>query len=351
MFANLPRTEVISARMIFRSRCFLILIFALAGGAQAEPLAELAAFSSFKTVSLDKLASGSVMATRGPAMNFPRGLAVESCYLVRRPLQKAVELHQQWSPVKHSDLKVWLHGDLTSRAGTAEFQKLRSAPSNGAVRAFVAATQKLGSGASDLQLSKAEAATFAGTPGDAGGTMPAKVAGFWSGVLSQRAQAFASGGLSRQPAYENGGEAIRVADDVARLLKEAPKVRGQFSALLDGATGNGGKGSLYWELVGVEDDAAVNLGASYARPGTNTWQGLDLQYYSSGGYCALVTLRQMWPVTVGGQEATLVWQGDLISSVTLGSLHGVERMGSSTAMMRETQKFITRFLGDIAKAP
>jgi len=48
-------------------------------------------------------------------------------------------------------------------------------------------------------------------------------------------------------------------------------------------------------------------------------------------------------------EATLVWQGDLVSSTTLASLHGVERMGSSTAMMRETQKFIERFLSDIGE--
>ena len=132
-------------------------------------------------------------------------------------------------------------------------------------------------------------------------------------------------------------------------------MRGQFSAVLDGAALAGGKGaltpSLYWELVGVEDDAALNLGASYAKPGTNTWQGVEVQYYATSGYCAFVTFTQMWPVTIGGQEMTLVWQGDLISSRELTSLHGVERMGSSTAMMRETQKFIERFASDANKAP
>ena len=88
-----------------------------------------------------------------------------------------------------------------------------------------------------------------------------------------------------------------------------------------------------------------------ARFGTNTWQGLDVQYYATSGYCALLTFVQMWPVNVGGEDVTLVWRGDLISSTTLASLHGVERMGSSTAMMRETQKFIERFLSDAAKAP
>ena len=76
-----------------------------------------------------------------------------------------------------------------------------------------------------------------------------------------------------------------------------------------------------------------------------------MQYYATTGYCALLSFMQMWPVTIAGQDATLVWRGDLISSTTIGSLHGVERMGSSTAMMREMQKFIERFLSDAAKAP
>ena len=343
--------------MISRLRFYQtpMIALALVARAHADPVAELLPFSSFKTVNLEKLASGTVQATRGPAMSFPRGLAVESCYVVRKPLQKTAEFHQQWNPARHPELKVWMHSDLTARAGVAEFQKLRSAPVNGAVRKFVAATQKLGAGPGDLQLSKAEAKAFESTPGSDAGAMPAKVADFWSGILSQRAQAFVSGGLSRQPPCEVGGETIRAGDDISRLLKDAGKMRAQFSALLDGASLSGGKGSLtpslYWELVGVEDDAALNLGASYGRPGANTWQGAEVQYFATGGYLAFLTLTQMWPVQVGGQEMTLVWQGDLITSNELASLHGVERMGSSTAMMRETQKFIERFVSDANKAP
>ena len=350
MFAKRPRPTVISRRMISRLLSISLTTLALAAGALADPLAELTAFSSFKTVNLDKLASGSVMATRGPAMSFPRGLAVESCYLIRKPLPKAITLHQQWSPLKHPELKVWLHGDLSSRSGPGDFQKLRSAPANGAVKALTAATQKLGSGTTDLQLSKAEMAAFAGTAGADSGAMPEKVANFWSGVLSQRLQAYSGGGLGRLAPYENTSEAIRPADEVARLLKDAGKIRGQFSALIDGSKG-GLAPTLYWELVNVEDSAALNLGASYAKPGANTWQGFDVQFYASSGYCALLSFVQMWPVNVGGEDATLVWRGDLISSSTLAALHGVERMGSSTAMMRETQKFIERFLSDAAKAP
>jgi hypothetical protein len=59
----------------------------------------------------------------------------------------------------------------------------------------------------------------------------------------------------------------------------------------------------------------------------------------------------MWPVTIGGQDSTLVWRGDFISAASLATLHGTERMGSGTAMMRETQKSIKLLVNDAAKGP
>ena len=331
----------------------LLLVLALASlqSAMADPVSDLAGFSSFKTVNVEKLAGGGVQVTRGPTMNFPRGLAVESCYIVRKPLAKTAELHSKWTPLRHPDLKVWLHGDLPAQPTLANFQKLRSAPANGSVKAFVAASQKAGA----VQLSKAEAKTLQSVAADGGAPMPDSLAAFWSDVLTQRAQAFHSGGLSKLPAYESGGETIRPADEVARLLKEVPKMRGQFASLIEATPLGGGKGSLtpssYWELFDVEGQAALNLAAVYSRQSADTHQSVDLSYYSTSGYYVHITLTQMWPVTVGGQESTLVWQGDLVSSGELGTLRGVERMGSSTAMMRETQKFISRFLADAAKSP
>ena len=318
----------------------------------ADPVSELTSFSSFKTVNVEKLATGGAQAARGPTINFPRGLAVESCYVVRKPLAKTAELHLKWTPLRHSDLKVWLHGDLPAPPTPADFQKLRSAPANGSVKAFVAAAQKAGSGA--LQLTKAEAKALEGVAAQGDGAMPPSLVAFWSDVLAQRSQAFRSGGLAKLPPYETGGETIRPADEAAHLLKEAPKMRGQFASLFEATPLGGGKGSLtpsfYWEMFDVEGQAALNLVAVYSRQSADSWQSVDLSYYSTGGYYVHVTLTQMWPVNVGGQEGTLVWRGDLVSSAELGTLRGVERMGSSTAMMRETQKFISRFLVDAAKS-
>ena len=336
-----------------------LFVFVIGAGeiARADPASELASFSSFKDVNIEKLAGSPAMVARGTAMSFPRGLSVESCYVVRKPLAKTAELHLLWNPSRHPELKVYLHTEFSGHPTLAEFQKIASAPSNAAVKTFVAATQKLSSGAGDLQLSAAEAKAFGSgsASGAAGGAIPAPVAGFWSDVLFQRAQAFLSGGMGKLPPYETLGEAVRPADEVARLLKEAPRLRGHFSALIDAAPLAGGKGSLpptpYWEMFDVEGDAAVNLGAFYSRAGADTWQGVDAAYYASGGYYVFLTFYQMWPVKAGGQDATLVWRGDLISAPHLATLHGMERMGSSTAMMRETKKSIDYFLKDAAKGP
>ncbi len=334
-----------------------MLTLATAVSAQADPLAELAAVSTFKSVDLDKLAAGTVQIARGPAMSFPRGLAVESVYVLRAPVQKALELHEQWNPNKHPELKVFLHGELSARPAAAEYQKVATAPGNAPVKAFAAATQKLGTGATSLQLSNADVKAFASqaAPVAGGGALPPKVASFWSSVLQQRTQTYLSGGATRLPPYETTGETIRLSDEIAHLLKDAPKVRAQFGALIEANPLTGSKAaqpqSAYWEMFDVEGLAAVNLGALYVRTTGDTCQALDGQYYASGGYYALLTFYQLWPVKIGGKDCTLVWRTDLISAAELATLHGVERMGSSTAMMRETKKSIESLLKDAGQNP
>lgn len=334
-----------------------MLVLAVPAVATADPLAELAANSAFKEVNLDKLAGGTVQITRGPVMGFARGLAVESVYVVRKPVAATAQLHVQWNPNKHPELKVFLHGELSAHPALAEFQKVASAPSNAAVKAFVAATQKLGANGSDLQLTKADAAAFASqaASGAGSGALPPKVASFWSDVLFRRTQAFLAGGMKGLPPYETGGEAVRPADEVAHLLKDAPKVRAQFATLIEANPITGGKQvppqSAYWEMFDADGVAALNLGALYTRPSGDTWQAMDGQFYASGAYYTLLTFYQLWPVKVGGKDCTLVWRVDLISAAELGTLHGVERMGSSTAMMRETKKSIESLLKDAGQTP
>jgi hypothetical protein len=315
----------------------------------ADPAAELSAFSVFDKVDIEELAGSDVKTDHGPPMG-GRFLSVQSCYVMPGSPAQQMEALRQWDATKHRELKVFLHSDLPTAPSPANFAKLKNAPDNGSVKTLVAATQKL---SSDLQISKEEAKKYSG--GESGeGAMPAAVAAFWADVLAARAKSFVSGGTAAQPPYDHSGDAIRANDELNSLLKQQDKIRKQFSGLLS-QTGIGrGAGSLtpelYWELLDVDDHGVLTLGASYDRAsGSGTNQAADVLYYASGGYYVALTLYQMWPVTAGGKASTLVWRGDMISSSSLESLHGVERLGSESAMMKDISKAINLFRKDTGR--
>jgi hypothetical protein len=334
-----------------RASGLLLLVLVLRLGlatARADAVSELASFSIFDKVDLAQLAKSDVKTAHGPPMKNPRFLAVQSSYVVPGAPAQQIEALRRWNPTRHRELKVFLHSDLPSNSTPANFEKLKDAPGNSSVRSFVTATQKLSPG---LQISKEEAKKFSAGAAAGGGVMPPAVTAFWADVLAARSKSFVSSGMSGQPPYDHAGPSVRASDEVNGLLREQGKIRNQFSSLL-GATAIGrGAGSLkpelYWELLDVDDQGVVTLGASYSRSGADgTYQAADLLYYASGGYYVALTLYQMWPVTVEGKPSTLVWRGDMISAASLGSLHGVERLGSESVMMKNITKAVTLFRRD-----
>lgn len=326
-----------------------LLLMLLAGStiARADAVSELAAFSIFDKVELAQLAKSDVKTAHGPPMGNPRFLSVQSCYVASGSPAQQIEALRRWDPTRHRELKVFLHSDLPDNPSAANFSKLQNAPDNGPVRSFVSATQKL---SPELQISKDEAKKFS-PAGAGGGALPAAVAKFWSDVLAARTHSFSSGGTSAQPPYDHGGQAIRASDELNGLLRQQEKIRRQFSGFLGNTGIGGGAGSLspelYWELLDVDDQGVVSLGAYYNRGGAGgSYQAVDVLYYASGGYYVALTLYQMWPVNVEGKASTLVWRGDMISAASLGSLHGVERLGSESVMMKDISKAVTLFRRD-----
>lgn len=318
-----------------QSRLLLLLSLSLVRPAfAADPAAELGSFSVFDKIDINSLAGGELKAAHGPPMS-GRYLSVQSVYVMPGSPEQQMQAMKNWDATKHRELKVFLHGDLSGAPTAADFAKLKNAPDNASVKALKDKTQKL---SSDLQISKADEKK---SPND--------FAAFWSDILAARAKTFASGGTSALPAYDHGGETIRANEEINSLLKSQDKIRKQFSELL-GDTGIGrGAGSLkpdlYWELLDVDDQGVVTLGASYNKGE----QAADVLYYASGGYYVALTLYQMWPVTPNGKASTLVWRGDLISSAALADLHGVERLGSESAMMKDITKAITFFRKDTGR--
>jgi hypothetical protein len=342
--ATISRIRYLRPGVVALAGVFSLTLIAGLRSACADPVSELASFSIFDKVDLAQLAKSEVKTSHGPPMKNSRFLAVQSCYVAPGSPAQQIEAMRQWNPTKYRELKVFLHSDLPSNPAPANFDKLKNAPDNASVRSFVAGTQKL---SPELQISKEEAKRFSAAAGG-GGVIPPAVVTFWTDVLTARTKSFVSGGMAAQPPYDHAGPSIRAADEINGLLREQDKIRRQFSGLL-GATAIGrGAGSLpaelYWELLDVNDHGVITLGASYSRGGAGgAYQYADVLYYASGGYYVALTLHQLWPVTVDGKPSTLVWRGDMISSAELGSLHGVERLGSESVMMKNITKTVTLF--------
>ena len=339
------RIRCLPSGLVVLAGVLCLMLIAGPRSACADPVSELASFSIFDKVDLAQLAKSEVKTAHGPPMKNSRFLAVQSCYVAPGSPAQQMEALRRWNPAKYRELKVFLHSDLSSNPGPSSFERLKNAPGNASVRSFVAATQKL---SPELQISKDEAKRFSAAAGGEGGVMPPGVVAFWTDVLTARTKSFVSGGMAAEPPYDHAGPSVRASDEANGLLRDQGKIRQQFAGLL-GATGIGrGAGSLpaelYWELLDADDHGVVTLGASYSRGGAGgTYQSADVLYYASGGYYVALTLYQLWPVTVEGKPSTLVWRGDMISSAELGSLRGVERLGSESVMMKNITKAVTLF--------
>jgi hypothetical protein len=321
-----------SSMKFLRFLFFLLPVSLLA----ADPVGELAGFSVFGKVDLAELAKGEIKTAVGAPMNTARYLSVQSCFVIPKPPAQVIAATKRFDPTAHRELKVYLHSDLPASPSTSNFSKLNSPPTNSAVKALATATEKM---SPDLQLSRAEAQKYsAGQP----------VFAFWTNVLAKRAQDFAAGGAAAGAPYDHTSNAVRPGQEFSGLVRQQGKVNRQFSGFL-GSTGLlGGKGSLkpdlYWELLEVEDEGVLTLGASYNRSTSGGGaQIADGLYYASGGYNVALTLYQLWPVEIGGRASTLVWRGDFISANSLGDLHGIERLASESAMRKDILKAASIF--------
>src|SRR5262249_4172069 len=120
--------------------------------ARADAVSEMAGFSVFGTTDLAELARSGSKTMHGPPMG-GSFLSVQSCYVMPGSPAQHVEALRRWNPTRHSELKVFLHGDLPGSPSADNFSRLKNAPNNGPVQSFVSLTEK---GGSQLHTSTAQ---------------------------------------------------------------------------------------------------------------------------------------------------------------------------------------------------
>src|SRR5207248_9670315 len=129
------KTKMLNLRwpLLVRTGALLLLLSVLRLGlttARADAVSELASFSIFDKVDLAQLAKSDVKTAHGPPMKNSRFLAVQSCYVASGSPAQQIEALRRWNPAKYRELKVFLHSDLPSNPGPANFEGLKNAPGN-----------------------------------------------------------------------------------------------------------------------------------------------------------------------------------------------------------------------------
>jgi hypothetical protein len=341
----------------FKSACRFttVLVLAFSGVAlccAGDAVEEVRTLTDFKDIELEKLAAGNIASLRGRLMEFPRGISAQTCYFVAASPKATADAIRNWDPSPHAPLGVFAHRAVKSPAREGDFDLSALKTDKSPVHWLVGRTLATKADRSELQISRAEAQEIErscqGQPQNAD-----TAAACWKKILTSRMAAFQQKGIAEAPPYEMGGASMKMAAEVQSLLKESPLAAARFSKLLGEAkligksteTGPVADSQCYWELITVEDHAALGMGAIYLRAVEDRFQVVDCEYYVSNGFCLSLVFYEIWPV----KDGSLVWRTDLLSSPSLGGMKGIDRVAYGKIMLLEIKKAIAFFQEDVCK--
>jgi hypothetical protein len=308
------------------------------------------AFTAFQNVDVNALASGTVLQARGGLLAFQRGITSQSLFIINAAPADVAQKLTTWNPATHPELKVWLHKSLPAQPTLADFADLGNLPDNKSVKFQIDSTASFDPANPSLQVSKEEAQQIAATAAQEKDPK-ALFAKAWSQILLGRINSFLSGHASSDSDIAAGGD-IHPMSDAKSLLHADPKIYGEYQKLLNQTPMKGLPGvaatklaptNLYCDVFDVQGSASLGTGAIYQAPSGNAIQSVDTEYFNNYGVYVTIEMEQMWPITVNGKTATLVWRDDLVSAPNIAYLHGTERMASGMIMLQETKEGVVAF--------
>lgn len=301
-------------------------------------------FTAFAGADLTPLANGQVLQARGGLIQFERGVTAQSLYFLEQPTQAVEQKIEAWNPAHHPELDVWMHASLPLNPTLADFSALNSLPDNKSVNNMVAATYNYTPGSDSLQLNAGEAALVAAGHGQ--NQSREFIVGLWSHILDGRVESFLKNQLG-EARYVSSGATVLPFAEAKALLRSDPKIFNEFHPMLKNTPIYNGAGlkpsNLYYECFDIEGEACFGTGAVYLVNSPSTIQRADLEYYVSNGIYTSIELEQMWPMTLGGKNGTLVWRADMVSTANVAYLHGTERLASGMLMLQDVKQAVDAF--------
>ena len=308
---------------------------------QADPDLHWTAFAG---KDLSPLANGQVLQERGGLIDFERGVTAQSLYFIEQPPMVVEQKLEAWNPANHKELNVWLHEALPLNPTLNDFAGLSGLPDNKSVNNMVKAVYGYNSNSDSLQLNSAEQALV--EKGRGQGQSKEFIVSTWSQILLGRVDSFLKNQLG-DAKYDSTAGTIFPFGEAKALLRSDPKIFGEFHPVLKSTPVYGGTGlkpsHLYYECFDIESEACFGTGAVYLVNSPTSIKRADVEYYVSNGIYTSVEMEELWPITIGGKNGTLVWRTDMVSTANVAYLHGTERLASGMLMLQDVRQAVDAF--------
>lgn len=341
-------------RMVLALGTFVV---AGATGVIAGPVEDITSFSAFKQIDLNSLASGTILTQRCPISGTDHGLAVQSCFMIPKPVDAAAQFLIWWDPTPHSELAVYWAKSFKP-GDNPKFEDLKMDANSRAFQNLLSDMSKAKGNSSELQFSQEELQSLRQRLS----TLPSGVATdspefrqmaseFWASLIKERYNLFLKGGFGGLPQYDYQGQKLSVQEEVKSLFNADPNINREFSGTIQEILSPTppAPAQYYWQLFKADTEAAFCLGAVYSKPYPEKTQIVDSQLYVSNAYFTSVTMYELFPVTINGKAQTLIWRCDFVSAPVFVWLKGVEQMAAGMLMMQEIKQSVRFFQQDAAK--
>jgi len=283
----------------------------MAGANPAETA--LKSKSPFKDFTLDQVSDGQILESREGSSLSSQIEAVQTCFIIKASPDTVAARILSWNPAGKSGLDVSKHQALDSSAGADAFEKTLAAffKSSDDDATWIATQSKNAKDSScELLLTPAEKNSLAAA------STPAKLTSAWATLLANRFSGFRDHG----------------AADFSSLRAAVKKLGAGDIPSPSGAV-------YYWEVGDVSDRGKLSEGVSWSDS-SGPQRVFDGEFFVTSEYSASLNVSTLWPVTVNGKTATLVWRIDAAFANQFTDQGGAERIASSGLILASTRKTI-----------
>jgi hypothetical protein len=293
-----------------RTLSLLVLFSLLTAFVRANPVEDsVKAKTPFKDFSLAQVEKGDVLVNREGLSQTPMVEAIQTCFLIKASVGTVTSTLVNWNPAGKSGLDVTSHQVLDSSVSADSFQsKLGPFLSGSKGGGWIAKQSHDAKDSScELMLNDGEKSLLAATK------TPDALLHAWGTILAKRYASFRGKG----------------AADFSSLLSAVRQI-----GPLEVSSPSGG--TYYWELSDLDGRGSISEGVTW-QDGSRVCDG---EFFVTSEYTASFDVSTLWPVTVDGKSATLVWRIDSALSPQFADLKGAERIASGSLVLSSVKKAI-----------